>query len=205
MPRTARRPRTRPPRVKRRYLDDRESAKGPRARVRGWHGRGDRTVYAGLSTGQSTLQRGASSSWQKDTWNAAAAQATSRTPRRRHPELAGCSTSSTQARFPNLAAYTKPRADLEAILLTGIPAGVVSLDVLHLHWYDEADMLRLNLAIPPASTPNPLGVVGGDVAGFPNGRRVTDDVVTIELLAVAGATIPLVDKTFTPDKALRCE
>ena len=48
----------------------------------------------------------------------------------------------------------------------------------------------------------PLGVIGGDVAGFPNGRRVTDDVVTIELRAVAGATIPLVDKSFTPDKAI---
>ncbi len=45
-------------------------------------------------------------------------------------------------------------------------------------------------------------MVGGDVAGFPNGRRVTDDVVTIELQALAGATIPLVDKTFTPDKAI---
>ena len=63
-------------------------------------------------------------------------------------------------------------------------------------------MLRLNLAIPPPTTPKPLGVVGGDVAGFPNGRRVIDDVVTIELQAIAGATIPLVDKTFTPDKAI---
>ena len=40
------------------------------------------------------------------------------------------------------------------------------------------------------------------MGGFPNGRRIMDDVVTIELQAVAGATIPLVDKTFTPDKAL---
>jgi hypothetical protein len=47
-----------------------------------------------------------------------------------------------------------------------------------------------------------LGVVGGDIAGFPNGRRVMDDVVTIELHAIAGATIPLVDPTFTPDKAI---
>lgn len=41
-----------------------------------------------------------------------------------------------------------------------------------------------------------------DLVGFPNGRRVTDDVVTIELQAVAGVTIPLVDKSFTPDKAI---
>ena len=62
-------------------------------------------------------------------------------------------------------------------------------------------MLRLNLAIPPASEPQPLGLVGGDAAGYPNGRRVDDDVVTIELRAVAGVTIPLVDPSFTPDGA----
>jgi hypothetical protein len=67
----------------------------------------------------------------------------------------------------------------------------------------QSDMLRLNLAIPataPASA-SPAGLVGGDAAGYPNGRRVIDDVVTIELRALAGATIPLVDKTFTMDKA----
>lgn len=45
-------------------------------------------------------------------------------------------------------------------------------------------------------------MIGGDLAGFPNGRRVADDVVTIELRAIAGATVPLVDKTFTPDAAV---
>ena len=51
-------------------------------------------------------------------------------------------------------------------------------------------MLRLNVAIPPTtSNPNPLGLLGGDAAGFPNGRRVFDDVVTIELHAVAGADL----------------
>ena len=62
-------------------------------------------------------------------------------------------------------------------------------------------MLRLNMAIPPSSSPSPLGLLGGDLAGFPNGRRVVDDVVTIEIRAVAGVTIPLVDPTFTPDGA----
>ena len=65
----------------------------------------------------------------------------------------------------------------------------------------QADLLRLNVAIPPSSNPNPLGVVGGDNAGFPNGRRVIDDVVTVELRAIAGLTIPLVDKSYTPDDA----
>jgi hypothetical protein len=51
-------------------------------------------------------------------------------------------------------------------------------------------MLRLNVAIPPAPSPNILGILGGDLAGFLNGRRVFDDVVTIELRAIAGAGIP---------------
>ncbi len=56
--------------------------------------------------------------------------------------------------------------------------------------------------IRPASSPNPLGVVAGDLAGFPNGRRVFDDVVTVELRAIAGALLPLVDPSFTPDAAV---
>jgi Domain of unknown function (DUF4331) len=104
--------------------------------------------------------------------------------------------------FPNLAAYTKPRADLVAILLTGIPSGVVPGFAGNFTGERPADLLRLNMAIGPASSPSLLGLLGGDVAGFPNGRRVFDDAVTIELRAVAGATIPFVDATFTPDAAV---
>ncbi len=57
------------------------------------------------------------------------------------------------------------------------------------------------MAIPPTTAPNILGILGGDLAGFPNGRRVIDDVFTIELRAIAGVTIPLVDPSFTPDAA----
>ena len=58
------------------------------------------------------------------------------------------------------------------------------------------------MAIPPTrSAPKPLGLVGGDPAGFPNGRRVFDDVVTVELRAIAGVTVPLVDHSYTPDAA----
>src|SRR5437660_487084 len=100
--------------------------------------------------------------------------------------------------FPNLAGYTKDRADLHAILLTGIPQGVVP-GFQNFTGPHPADMLRLNVAIPPTTTnPNALGLVGGDAAGFPNGRRVFDDIVSIELKAIAGATIPLVDPTYTP-------
>src|SRR5215471_10116156 len=100
--------------------------------------------------------------------------------------------------FPHLAAYTKPRADMVAIFLTGIPAGIVP-GFSTFTSTTLADLLRLNLAIPPATSPSILGVLGGDLAGFPNGRRVADDVFTIELRALAGATIPLVDHSFTPD------
>ena len=116
------------------------------------------------------------------------------------PELAGLLPVLYPGVFPKLAAYKKPRADLQAIILTGIPKGVIpgfqnnTGPVL-------ADMLRLNLAIPPSKNPNPLGLIANDAAGFPNGRRVFDNVVAVTLRAVAGALIPLVDKSFTPDAA----
>jgi hypothetical protein len=119
-----------------------------------------------------------------------------------HPEVAGLLPFLYPGVFKNLAAYTKPRADLVAILGTGIPAGVVP-GFQNYTGKVVADMLRLNLAIP-ATAPDkasPAGLAGGDPAGFPNGRRVTDDVVTIELRAIAGLLIPLVDKSFTPDAA----
>jgi Domain of unknown function (DUF4331) len=105
--------------------------------------------------------------------------------------------------FPNLAALVKsgaPRADLEAILMTGIPAGIIK-GFTNFTGPVVADMLRLNTSIPPAKHPNIFGLLGGDPAGFPNGRRIADDVVAIELRAIAGVTFPLIDKKFTPDKA----
>jgi hypothetical protein len=104
--------------------------------------------------------------------------------------------------FPKLAAYTKARADLVAVLLTGLPSGVVT-GFQNYTGKTVADMLRLNVAVPPAAagSENPIGLVGGDAAGYPNGRRVGDNVVAIELRAIAGATLPLVDSSFTPDSA----
>lgn len=109
--------------------------------------------------------------------------------------------------FPNLAALlgappaSRPRNDLLAILLTGIPAGLIP-GFQNFTGSTLADMLRLNLAIPPTTVdPSPLGILGNDLAGFPNGRRVFDDVVAIELRAIAGLTYPLIDPTFTPDSA----
>jgi hypothetical protein len=118
------------------------------------------------------------------------------------PELAALLPVLYPGVFPNLAALVKsgkPRADLEAILLTGIPSGIIP-GFTNFTGPVLADMLRLNTSIPPTSKPNILGVVGGDLAGFPNGRRPDDDVVTIELRAIAGLTFPLV-ATYTPDAA----
>jgi hypothetical protein len=119
-----------------------------------------------------------------------------------HPEVAKLLPVLYPGVFKNLAAYTKPRADLVAILGTGLPSGVIP-GFQNYTGKTVADMLRLNLAIPatPAAKVSPAGLAGGDPAGFPNGRRVTDDVVTIELRAIAGLLIPLVDKSFTPDAA----
>jgi Domain of unknown function (DUF4331) len=120
-----------------------------------------------------------------------------------HPELAGLLPVLYPGVFPNLAALVaakKARADLEAILLTGIPSGIIP-NFTNFTGAVQADMLRLNTAIPPSDSPNILGLLGGDLAGFPNGRRVFDDVVSVELRAIAGATYPLIDASFTPDAA----
>jgi hypothetical protein len=73
------------------------------------------------------------------------------------------------------------RDDLVAVLGTGIPKVTFTGNTF-------ADELRINLAIPvtPAAKASRMGVLGGDNAGFPNGRRLTDDIVDIEEQAVAG-------------------
>jgi hypothetical protein len=114
------------------------------------------------------------------------------------PELARLLCLRHGADFPNLAAYPKPRADLVALLLTGIPTGVIP-GFQNFTGSKHADMLRLNLAVPSSEQPHELGLLAGDPAGFPNGRRVEDDVITAQLRALAGLTIPLLDSTFTPD------
>ncbi len=119
----------------------------------------------------------------------------------KQPELAKLLPVLYPGAFPHLHALTADRADLVAILMTGLPSGIVP-GFQNFTGKTPADMLRLNVAIPPAKSPNALGVIGGDLAGFPNGRRVFDDVVSIELKAVAGATYPLVNPSYTPDAAV---
>ena len=81
-----------------------------------------------------------------------------------------------------VSAPPAPRADLVTIFLTGIPGLNQPPNVT------PSEMLRLNVAIRPTSNPNRFGVLGGDTAGFPNGRRVGDDVTDIAIRAMAGAT-----------------
>jgi hypothetical protein len=75
------------------------------------------------------------------------------------------------------------RTDIVQALLQGIPG-------LNQHKGKHAgtpvDTLKLNLGIDPSPMPDRFGVIGGDNAGFPNGRRLTDDVVDIELQVIAG-------------------
>ena len=68
--------------------------------------------------------------------------------------------------FPNLAGYHKPRYDLQAILLTGIPKGIVP-GFQNYTGPVLADLVRLNLAVPPSKNPDPIGLIAGDPAGFP--------------------------------------
>ena len=137
----------------------------------------------------------------KDGWNASRpADDTNFVGFVQRPELAALLSVLYPGVFPNLAALNADRADLVAILLTGIPAGLIP-GFQNFTGTTQADLLRLNVAIPPSSSPSVFGLLGGDLAGFPNGRRVFDDVVAIELRAIAGATYPLVNPSFTPDGA----
>ena len=99
------------------------------------------------------------------------------------------------------------RTDIVQALLTGLP-GLTQIG-------DKpaaADTLKLNLGVPPSATPNRFGVLADDLAGFPNGRRLTDDVTDIELRVIAGALlkpdqggkqIPLGDGVDQNDKPFR--
>jgi hypothetical protein len=90
------------------------------------------------------------------------------------------------------------RTDLVAILLTGVPG-------LNFTGPVKADLLRLNTSIPPSAAVgagNRLGVLAGDFAGFPNGRRLEDDIVDIDLRAFAqGYGAVLKNALGLPDKS----
>lgn len=87
--------------------------------------------------------------------------------------------------FGVTAPTTFPRTDLVSVFLTGVD-GLNKTTA-------TAEMMRLNTSIPaiPAAQQNNLGVIAGDTAGYPNGRRPGDDVVDISLRVAMGALLPL--------------
>ncbi len=107
------------------------------------------------------------------------------------PELLEILFADAGAVAPNLF----PRADLIQVFLTGVPGLNQPANVT------PSEMLRLNTATAPTAkaSQNPLGVIGGDLAGYPNGRRPGDDVIDIALRAVMGV---LLDETAAPTGGL---
>jgi hypothetical protein len=99
-----------------------------------------------------------------------------------------------------IPAPATPRKDLVEVFLTGVckTCGPVAADLnsqlinkdVVAAKFAPSEQLRLNLSVPPTATPNRLGVVGGDLAGFPNGRRLSDDVIDVTLQAAEGILLP---------------
>jgi hypothetical protein len=84
------------------------------------------------------------------------------------------------------------RDDIVSALLVGLPGKtMISPHAV------PADTLKINLGVPPSANPNRMGVLGGDLAGFPDGRRLADDVTDESLRVVAGVlkgnNVPLGD------------
>src|SRR5262245_22808542 len=87
----------------------------------------------------------------------------------------------------------RTRSDLVAAFLTGVPGLNQPANVT------PGEMIRINVAIKPDGVFDRFGVLAGDLDGFPNGRRLIDDVVDIEERVVAGVLYDdFCDPTFTP-------
>jgi len=99
-----------------------------------------------------------------------------------------------------IPAPATPRNDLVEVFLTGVckVCGPVMVDLNSQRINQDVDQaafrpseqLRLNMSIAPSANPNRLGVVGGDIAGFPNGRRLADDALDVTLQAAEGVLLP---------------
>lgn len=95
------------------------------------------------------------------------------------------------ANFGGFLLNPEPAALVNAIFGVIVPENprLDILDVLTPNGVDACDMLRLNVAVPPNPDPSALGALGGDASGFPNGRRVYDDVTDILLRVIAGGVL----------------
>jgi hypothetical protein len=93
-----------------------------------------------------------------------------------------------------------PRTDLVEVFLTGVckACGPVMADLNSQKLNKDAEparfrpseQLRLNMSVAPSANPNRLGVLKGDLAGFPNGRRLADDALDVSLQAAEGVLLP---------------
>ena len=101
--------------------------------------------------------------------------------------------------YPGSNAPEHNRTDIVTALLTGIPG----LTQIGKHPV-PADTLKINLGVPPNPNPNRFGLLAGDTQGFPDGRRLTDDVVDISERVVGGFLVgnklPLGDGVDQNDK-----
>jgi hypothetical protein len=101
--------------------------------------------------------------------------------------------------YPGLNVPETNRMDIVTALLTGIP-GLTKISPKPA----AADTLKINLGVPVSANPKRFGVIAGDNAGFPNGRRLADDVVDIEERVVGGELVgnhlPLGDGVDRNDK-----
>jgi len=79
-----------------------------------------------------------------------------------------------------ISAPAEPRDDLVAVFLTGVDGLNQPRNVT------PSEQLRLNMTTPVADNPKRLGVIAGDNQGYPNGRRLADDIVDISLRVVEG-------------------
>jgi hypothetical protein len=99
-----------------------------------------------------------------------------------------------------IPAPATPRNDLVEVFLTGIAKanGPVQADLnsqilnkdVNPAKFRPSEQLRLNMSIPPSASPKRLGVLAGDLAGFPNGRRLADDVLDVTVQAAEGVLLP---------------
>jgi len=115
--------------------------------------------------------------------------------------------------FANFVLNPLPAAYIHALYGLNVPPNPRTSDILPIlqgagaglskaHYLPPADLLRVNLATPVSASPSRLGILTGDAQGFPNGRRLNDDVVDIELRLLAGGTPFTPTTNVAPNNAL---
>lgn len=115
--------------------------------------------------------------------------------------------------FASFVLNPEPAALMRGLYGLNVPANPRTSDILPIlqgagaglspaNYLPPADLLRVNLAVPVNSMPDRLGILAGDAQGFPNGRRLNDDVVDILLRVLAGGTPFTPANNMFPNNAL---